>query len=132
MAGPARLACALLVVAGTAVFGTPDGDYARAIREVAGGGVYFGARVATVALSGNGRKPVVLSRREAEVLRLAASGLTSVAIGARLGISSKTVDTHVERACRKLGVSNRTAAVGRAIELGMITTRPQKAGNSNE
>jgi DNA-binding NarL/FixJ family response regulator len=39
----------------------------------------------------------------------------------QLGISSKTVDTHAERACRKLGAKNRTTAVVRAIELGLIT-----------
>jgi len=106
--------------------------YAHAIREVGGGGMYFSVRVATVALTDDGGEPIILSIREAEVLQLAATGLTSVAIGARLGISPKTVDTHAERACRKLGASNRTAAVGRAIELGMITTQPQNDGDSNE
>jgi len=106
--------------------------YAHAIRQVAGGGMYFSARVATVALADDGRQAIILSPREAEVLQLAATGLTSVAIGARLSISSKTVDTHAERACRKLGVSNRTAAVGRAIELGMITTQIEESRDNHE
>jgi DNA-binding NarL/FixJ family response regulator len=102
--------------------------YSRAIRAVANNGMYFSPRVASVALTEDGRNPIILSPREAEVLRLAASGLTSVAIGAQLGISAKTADTHAERACHKLGVSSRTAAVGRAVELGLISTRPEEDG----
>lgn len=105
--------------------------YARAIREVGSGGMYFSPRVAAVALAENGRSPIILSPREAEVLSLAATGLTSVAIGARLGISAKTADTHAERACAKLGVSNRTAAVGRAVELGLISTHVGRDGDDH-
>lgn len=103
--------------------------YARAIREVANGGVYFSPRVAAVALTDDGRKPIILSPREFEVMKLAAIGLTSVAIGVQLGISSKTVDTHAERAYGKLGVNNRTAAVGRAVELGLISTQLREDGD---
>jgi DNA-binding NarL/FixJ family response regulator len=99
----------------------PLNMYAHAIREIANGRTYFSARAAHVALTENGRGAILFSPREFEVLTLAAEGLSSPAIGMRLGISSKTVDTHVERACRKLGAKNRTTAVVRAIELGLIT-----------
>ena len=57
-----------------------------------------------------------LSSREAEVLAWAAVGKTNPAIAALLHISPRTVQTHLERVYRKLGVQTRTAAAGRALE----------------
>ncbi|MFG2608507.1 LuxR C-terminal-related transcriptional regulator [Streptomyces sp. NPDC048514] len=48
-----------------------------------------------------------LTRREREVVRLAAEGLTSQEIAARLVLSVRTVDNHLHRAFAKLGVSSR-------------------------
>jgi DNA-binding CsgD family transcriptional regulator len=59
-----------------------------------------------------------LSAREAEVLAWAATGKTNPAIAALLYISSRTVQTHLERVYRKLGVQTRTAAAARALEAG--------------
>ena len=59
-----------------------------------------------------------LSARETEVLALVAQGLTNAEIGRRLHVSEATVKTHLLRACVKLGVSGRTAAVTKAIETG--------------
>ena len=57
-----------------------------------------------------------LSSREAEVLAWTAAGKTNPAIGKLLHISPRTVQTHLERIYRKLGVETRTAAAGRALE----------------
>jgi DNA-binding CsgD family transcriptional regulator len=57
-----------------------------------------------------------LSSREAEVLALATAGKTNPAIAGILRISPRTVQTHLERVYRKLGVETRTAAAGRALE----------------
>ena len=57
-----------------------------------------------------------LSTREAEVLAWAAAGKTNRAIAAALHISSRTVQTHLERIYRKLEVETRTAAAARAVE----------------
>jgi DNA-binding CsgD family transcriptional regulator len=57
-----------------------------------------------------------LSSREAEVLAWAASGKTTPVIAGLLHISPRTVQTHLERVYRKLGVDTRTAAAGRALE----------------
>jgi DNA-binding CsgD family transcriptional regulator len=57
-----------------------------------------------------------LSSRESEVLAWAASGKTNPAIADLLRISSRTVQTHLERIYRKLGVETRTAAAARALE----------------
>lgn len=48
-----------------------------------------------------------LSRREHEVARLAAEGVPSKAIAARLSISPRTVDNHLQRVYTKLGVTAR-------------------------
>jgi DNA-binding NarL/FixJ family response regulator len=108
----------------------PTKMYAHAIREIAAGGTYFSHHVAHVALTENGKDAIMLTPREHEVLSLAAAGLASPAIGMQLGISSKTVDTYAERACRKLGAPNRTTAVIRAIELSLVKV-PARGGESN-
>src|ERR1700760_4377040 len=61
-----------------------------------------------------------LSGRETEILGRAARGLTNAEIGRDLYISEATVKTHLLRACAKLGVSGRTAAVAVAAERGLL------------
>lgn len=53
----------------------------------------------------------LLSEREAEVLELAAQGLTNSELAARLEITVHTVKFHLASVYRKLGVANRTEAV---------------------
>lgn len=66
--------------------------------------------------------PVVLieplTPREAEVLGLAASGLSTTAIGAQLYLSRNTVKTHLAHAYAKLGAHNRAEAVAAGIHSG--------------
>ncbi len=54
--------------------------------------------------------PGGLTRREVEVLRLAARGLTTQEIADRLYISPKTADHHIQHIYGKIGVSTRAAA----------------------
>jgi DNA-binding NarL/FixJ family response regulator len=61
-----------------------------------------------------------LSDREMEVLFSLAKGLTNRAIAAQLGISDRTVQGHIAHIFDKMCVSNRTAAVMRAISLGWV------------
>ena len=65
--------------------------------------------------------PRGLSGREAEVLRLAAAGHSGPEIARRLYISPGTVKTHFANIYEKLGVSDRTAAVARALRQGLIS-----------
>ncbi|MFI5177423.1 MAG: LuxR C-terminal-related transcriptional regulator [Vicinamibacterales bacterium] len=65
--------------------------------------------------------PESLTPREVEVLELVAEGLPNKAIGLRLGISDQTVKFHVASICGKLGAANRTEAVRRALQRGLIT-----------
>jgi len=61
-----------------------------------------------------------LSEREAQVLRLLASGKTNRDIGDALFISEKTVARHVSNIFDKLGVSSRTAATAWAYQRNLI------------
>ncbi|AEM87331.1 response regulator transcription factor [Streptomyces violaceusniger] len=66
-------------------------------------------------------EPSPLSGREREVLRLVGRGLTNSEIGTELFVSEATVKTHLLRSYRKLGVSDRTAAVMKAMERGFLS-----------
>ncbi len=61
-----------------------------------------------------------LTPREIEVLQLLAEGLTNQRVAARLGLSARTVKTHVQNLLVKLDVPDRTGAVARAFRLGLI------------
>jgi HD-GYP domain-containing protein (c-di-GMP phosphodiesterase class II) len=69
--------------------------------------------------------PGGLSRREVDVLRLAARGLTSRQIADRLFISPKTTDHHIQHIYNKIGVSTRAAAALWAIEQGVVGSARQ-------
>ncbi|MEA2473432.1 MAG: hypothetical protein QOE06_1347 [Thermoleophilaceae bacterium] len=58
-----------------------------------------------------------LTPREAEVLALVAVGGSNRSVADRLGVSDRTVQKHLERTFRKLGVTTRSAAAARAWEM---------------
>ena len=62
-----------------------------------------------------------LTPREIEVLELVAEGLSNKAAAVRLGISDQTVKFHLTSISGKLGAINRTDAVRRAVQRGLIT-----------
>jgi len=70
--------------------------------------------------SQRGVKKNPLSPRETEVLGLVAQGMTSREISDELGIQKCTVDYHLERVFRKLGVRNRVHAVRISLQRGYI------------
>jgi len=61
-----------------------------------------------------------LTRRELQILELISTGLTMRQTATRLGISPRTVETHVAKLYRKLAVRTRVQAVARAASLGLI------------
>ncbi|MBT4511396.1 MAG: response regulator transcription factor [Chloroflexi bacterium] len=66
-------------------------------------------------------RPIIdLTKRELQVLRLMAEGLTNPSISGVLSISPHTVKTHVIRIFNKLGVSDRTQAATLATRLNLI------------
>jgi DNA-binding CsgD family transcriptional regulator len=73
--------------------------------------------------TGNGTAEAVphLTRREREVLELAAGGLNGPAIAKALVLSTATVRTHFGHIYSKLEVTDRAAAVAKAMRLGLIS-----------
>lgn len=62
-----------------------------------------------------------LTKRESEVLRLLAEGMSNKSIGEHLFISEKTVKNHVSSILQKLDVNDRTQAVINSIKKGWVT-----------
>ena len=60
-----------------------------------------------------------LTERETEILRHVAKGLTAKQIAARLSLSHRTVENHVQATLRKLQVANRVELARYAIEHGL-------------
>jgi DNA-binding CsgD family transcriptional regulator len=74
-----------------------------------------------VAIEGDGQVPApLLTRREIEVLALAADGLSGPALAGELALSPATIQTHFKNIYAKLEVRNRGAAVAKAMRLGLL------------
>jgi DNA-binding CsgD family transcriptional regulator len=91
-------------VLGSATF---EAEFAagRRLRRAAAVGLALGEPEAPLPAEPDAASP--LRKREAEVARLVADGLSNKQIGARLLISEHTVDSHVRSILNKLGVSSR-------------------------
>jgi DNA-binding NarL/FixJ family response regulator len=61
-----------------------------------------------------------LTERELEILELVSRGLTVKQVATRLGLSPRTIETHIAKLYRKLGVRNRVQAVSKAAALGIV------------
>jgi DNA-binding NarL/FixJ family response regulator len=100
----------------------------RAIRTVAGGGVYLDPALAGKVVGGFVRKPAgkgapeesALSEREVEVVRLVAAGHSNKEIAGRLDLSIKTVETYKARSLEKLGLRSRADLVRYALQRGWL------------
>jgi DNA-binding NarL/FixJ family response regulator len=99
----------------------------RAVRTVAGGGVYLDPALAGKVVGGFVRRPdseapagEELSDREAAVVRLIAAGHGNKEIAAQLDVSTKTVETYKSRALEKLGLQSRADLVRYAVERGWL------------
>jgi DNA-binding CsgD family transcriptional regulator len=78
------------------------------------------ARVDELAAASDRESVHGLSRRELEVLRLVAAGLSNREIAAKLVISEHTVARHVQNIFAKLGLSSRAAATAYAFEHSLV------------
>lgn len=81
---------------------------------------------------GSGDVLDVLSEREREIFRLAADCRTATEIASALCVARKTVDTHLHRINRKLGLHDRAGLVRLAVGVGLVHTirRPLLAAPS--
>lgn len=101
----------------------------EAVKTVAGGGSLVAPVVTQRLLTGLERmqndftsldQPDPLTERETEILRLMASGYSNKEIANSLNVAEGTVKNHVSNILSKLGVRDRTRAVLKAFELGIV------------
>jgi DNA-binding NarL/FixJ family response regulator len=95
----------------------------QAVRAAAAGETVFSAAIARSVTSralGDGGSDMPLTPRERDVLSAAARGLGNKQIAVELGMSARTVQTHLTSIFAKLGVSSRTEAVLLAVKRGWV------------
>jgi DNA-binding NarL/FixJ family response regulator len=96
-------------------------EVVQAVRAAAAGETVFSSSVAqSVTRSALGTAKSQLTARELEVLGAAARGLGNKQIASELGMSARTVQTHLTSVFGKLGVSSRTEAVLLALRRGWV------------
>jgi len=98
----------------------PQEEILAGIRSVARGEVALAPSIAALLVRRVKTPAVSLSARETEVLGLVAQGLSNPAIAKRLFLGEATVKTHLLHAFEKLEVNDRTRAVTKAMELGLL------------
>jgi len=105
--------------------GAGQDEIVRAIEAVAAGEAIFGPGIArrVLGLAAAPAVPTVpfpeLTPRERQVLECLTEGLSTAAIGGRLGLAPKTVTNHVSAVFGKLQVQSRAEAVERARRAGI-------------
>jgi DNA-binding NarL/FixJ family response regulator len=95
------------------------GDILDAVRTVAGGGTAFSAAMLR-AIRSAPRRP---SDREIEVLELLCGGASNDEIGVRLGVTEKTVESHLRRLFDRYGVLSRTELAVLALREGWVAEK---------
>jgi len=105
----------------------PD-ELRRSILRVAEGQGVLSPEVTATILKAAARRGLpenegMLSDRELEVLACLAEGQTTLQIASRLFISENTVKTHIRHILEKLEAANRTEAVSKAMQLGLIAKK---------
>jgi DNA-binding NarL/FixJ family response regulator len=113
--------------------GDPPETLLAALHQITQGRRYFSpglaARRSAIAAAPPGDALDVLSEREREIFRLAADCRSAQEIARNLCLARKTVDTHLNRIHRKLGIRDRAELVRMAAGLGLVHTlrRPPMA-----
>ncbi|WP_382307929.1 response regulator [Herbiconiux sp. UC225_62] len=102
----------------------PQDEIIAGVRSVASGQTVLAPSIATKLVermrAGAPSSAPALSARELEVLRLVSAGRSNPEIARSLFIGEATVKTHLQHVFEKLGVSDRTRAVTRAMELDLL------------
>jgi DNA-binding NarL/FixJ family response regulator len=103
----------------------PEAEILAGIRSVASGGTVLAPDIAATLVRGMRQQQSTpkLTARELEVLALVADGQSNPAIARQLYLGEATVKTHLLHVFEKLEVNDRTRAVTRALELGLLPRR---------
>ncbi|MDO8970304.1 MAG: response regulator transcription factor [Saprospiraceae bacterium] len=107
---------------------TEPEDLRRAILRVTQGQGVLSPEVTAAVFKGAAHRGTsenegLLSDRELEVLGCLAEGQTTLQIASRLFISENTVKTHIRHILEKLTAANRTEAVSKAMQKGLISKK---------
>jgi DNA-binding NarL/FixJ family response regulator len=108
--------------------GSSSTDLLQAVRQAADGRTYLSPPLSQRAIESYRARaqeaPLdvyeTLTRREREVVQLAAEGHTSAEIASRLSISPRTVEAHRANLMRKLGLRTQTDLIRYALRRGII------------
>lgn len=68
------------------------------------------------------QRPIALTRRESDVMKLLVQGMNNGDIAKKTGISRHTVDSYIRRVFIKLGVNDRVSAALKTIELDLLSS----------
>ena len=104
-------------------------DLIRAVQEVAAGRRYLGPPLSERAIEAYVQKAKetvldmyeTLTAREREILHLAAEGLSSTEVAARLFLSSRTVEAHRANLMHKLDLHTQTDLIRYALQRGIVS-----------
>jgi DNA-binding NarL/FixJ family response regulator len=119
------LAASVAGASGYLLKAAPQEEILAGIRAVAAGETVLAPSIAAklvlrVRADAASAPPPSLSPRELDVLRLVAEGRSNPEIARALVIGEATVKTHLVHVFEKLEVGDRTRAVTRAMELGLL------------
>ena len=102
---------------GALVKDTDDDELLAAVRTVADGGTVFSPEIQAMLRE---PQPPELTERQREILEAIVRGLATDGIAAKLGISSDTVNQHINAIREKLGAANRAEAVAIALRRHLL------------
>jgi DNA-binding NarL/FixJ family response regulator len=106
-----------LGAAGFVLKTAPLSELVDAIRRAAAGGLAFSVRPAR-------HRPIHLSTREHDVVRLVVDGYSNDEIAGTLGIAAKTVETYLRRLFERFDLMSRTELATRALREGWLDVPP--------
>jgi DNA-binding NarL/FixJ family response regulator len=104
-------------VRGYVIQGCDASEVIEAVRKLSRGDCYLSPMAGR--LEAESRRCPTLTQREADVLQVLVRGSSDKVIARGLGIGVGTVKSHMKQLFQKLGVSTRTQAVIRAMDLGL-------------
>ncbi len=100
-------------------------ELVQAVRAVGGGAIYMTAGVSRSVVQAFSATAAdsdeLLTPRERQVLQMIAEGKSMKEIGALLGVSSRTADSHRTKIMRKLGLHDTASLVRYAIRAGLVS-----------
>ncbi|MBI5631052.1 MAG: response regulator transcription factor [Elusimicrobia bacterium] len=106
----------------------PAVELVNALKAFANEGVMIPQQVMGKLLAGlrqmvknESQSPVALTKTEIRVMVLLGSGLSNKEIAGKMNCSVKTIKNHLNAVFQKLGVTNRTEAVVKGIDMGLIS-----------